>query len=95
MTEATGINSTGFKLLQWLGPMVLAGVIGYGTVQFTSGTREQRINVLETEIAALKEQQKQSITQRDMTYILDNIDIKLKNINDKLDNRVKFDNRIK
>ncbi len=41
-------------LLQWAGPFLLSGVIGYGSVQYAQGRQVQRLDTFERDISTLE-----------------------------------------
>lgn len=57
MPDGNGAPTNGkflLDLLKWAGPVVLALVAGYGSVQLASGAREQRISNLEMRMIELE-----------------------------------------
>lgn len=83
---------TSSDLLKWA-PLILSIILGplsvWGTSQFVSGAREQRINVLEGQLKEQKDQIGQCITKTEMSYIITNWTQQVAAMNDKLDFMIK------
>ena len=60
-----------FKLLQMFGPLAL-GIIGaWGSTQYLSGAREQRLAALETKISDIQKSQDKMLTRDEMKLFID------------------------
>lgn len=88
MEDRTVKSSGSSDFLRWA-PVVLSIILGplsvWGTSQFVSGGREQRIETVEVQIKDHKEQLGQCITKNDMGYIIQNWTNQVQAMNDKLD----------
>lgn len=81
MTE-TKPESVFSKLLPTLLSIGLGAVSAWGTTQFISGQREERLRTLEYQVKQIQVQMDQHMTRQEMKYFTDNATESLKQIRD-------------
>jgi hypothetical protein len=73
-------SPTVVKLLNWIGPMAFGIVAAWGTAQFVSGQREQRLQTVEMQMKAVQDEHKNFATREEMRLYIENASEDLREI---------------
>lgn len=59
--------------LQWVAPLVLSAVVGYGSVQFAQGQQAQKLSTVERDVAGLEKKIESNPTREEFKLMLEDL----------------------